>query len=503
MLRAFFERKYYNSIMRYFVINNILFGLCCIIMVTITSVYAQPHIHRENITDTVSTEVKQQIEVLFSDKASERVAAVTALGKIKAVVAIPFLIELFDDTDPVILRSQEGTAGITSPGKIAVGALAAIGSPAVTPLIAALQDNRSNVRMNSAAALGKIKNSRAVEPLINTIKDEDIEVRKNAAAALGEIGDSRALEPLSVCLRNSKYNQRQLWSRAVKDIINWMISGRDREPLIRALSSEEPLVRQMAAEALRELKDTKAVEPLIKTLREDDDPRVRRVAVEALGEIQNARAIVPLVALLKDKDKEVRESVVTALQSMNMPDIEALLPFLKDSDDEVRIATIRILCRIENDRIAVYLIEALNDKSWIIRSEAAKSLGVLRIPETLPSLIQALNDKNMSVRLAVEASLISIGSPVLQPLIYALKEPDVHIQSSAAKILGELGDSESVVPLIEALNVNSWVVRSEAAIALGKIKDKRALAPLYDTTNDKDSYVREVAAGAIKLIKSD
>lgn len=74
--------------------------------------------------------------------------------------------------------------------------LGEIGEPAVKPLIKALEDKNSRVRIGAAGALGKIKDKRAVGPLIQALEDENNIVRAEAAYALGEIGDSRAIKPL-------------------------------------------------------------------------------------------------------------------------------------------------------------------------------------------------------------------------------------------------------------------------------------------------------------------
>ncbi len=59
-------------------------------------------------------------------------------------------------------------------------------------------------------------------------------------------------------------------------------------------------VRRMAAVALGEIKDTRAVEPLIAALK-DKDSSVRNNAAEALGEIKDARAVEPLIAATADE----------------------------------------------------------------------------------------------------------------------------------------------------------------------------------------------------------
>ncbi len=71
-------------------------------------------------------------------------------------------------------------------------------------------------------------------------------------------------------------------------------------------------VRWHAAGALGEMRDTRAVEPLIHALK-DESPYVRFTTAKALGEMGDPRAVEPLIEALKDKDGKVRESAGKAL----------------------------------------------------------------------------------------------------------------------------------------------------------------------------------------------
>lgn len=70
------------------------------------------------------------------------------------------------------------------------------------------------------------------------------------------------------------------------------------EPLT-ALKDDNARVRTRAAEALGQIKDTRAIEPLIAALK-DENADVRREAAEALGRMKDTRAIEPLMAALED-----------------------------------------------------------------------------------------------------------------------------------------------------------------------------------------------------------
>ncbi len=91
---------------------------------------------------------------------------------------------------------------------------------------------------------------------------------------------------------------------------------RDVDGLIKVLQTgAHPESREEAAEALGEIRDPKAVDPLIGALK-DRDHEVREEAAEALGKIGDRRAAEPLNALLGDPDPKVRRAAESALARM-------------------------------------------------------------------------------------------------------------------------------------------------------------------------------------------
>ena len=72
------------------------------------------------------------------------------------------------------------------------------------------------------------------------------------------------------------------------------------EPLIEDLE-EDRYVRKEAAKALGQIGDPKAVESLIRALK-DKDKLVRAEAAEALGLLKDPRAIGPIVKVLKKEE---------------------------------------------------------------------------------------------------------------------------------------------------------------------------------------------------------
>lgn len=98
--------------------------------------------------------------------------------------------------------------------------------------------------------------------------------------------------------RNRRLYKNRAICQAVAEALGKLGDTRAVEPLIAALQDEDVELRRAAAQALGEIGDSRAVEPLIAALR-DKDIELRRVAARALGEIEDAQAVEPLLATLE------------------------------------------------------------------------------------------------------------------------------------------------------------------------------------------------------------
>lgn len=152
----------------------------------------------------------------------------------------------------------------------AAEALGSMGTKVAIPsLISALNDKDASVSAAAASALEKLPDKSAVSPLIELLKRPDDIVVRHAALALGKHGDSAAVEPLLTVLN---------------------------------AQADNPDITIAAIDALSEIKDRRAVESIIKSLKESKHSTVREHAVRALGKIGDPRAVDALIAKLKDYD---------------------------------------------------------------------------------------------------------------------------------------------------------------------------------------------------------
>lgn len=199
-------------------------------------------------------------------------------------------------------------------------------------LINAISDKEEDVRIVVVQALGEIGDERAVKPLIYTLNDESMVVSEKAAKALGQLGEKEAAGALISAL-NSNTNLSIVCS--IIEALGQIGDTRAVEPLIAFLTHKESKVRECTAASLGKLRDARAVEPLIAVLN-DEQERVRWYAADSLGKIGDPVCVESLVKLLSDNSARVRESAVTALgQIGNQQAIESLIKAIQDIDKRV------------------------------------------------------------------------------------------------------------------------------------------------------------------------
>ncbi len=99
---------------------------------------------------------------------------------------------------------------------------------------------------------------------------------------------------------------------------------------------------------------------------------------------------------------------------------------------------------------------------------------------------------------AARYELVKLGPEVTEFMIKFLKHKNPVMRGRVARILGEIGDKETVPFLIELLRTDKdSYVCSSAASALGEIKDSRAIEILIEKLSVKEPKVRKEAARAL------
>jgi HEAT repeat protein len=243
---------------------------------------------------------------------------------------------------------------------------------------------------------------------------------------------------------------------------------RNVQGLILALKHRDPKVQYDAAEALGDLGDNRAVEPLATALKRDEFSGVRWKASEALSKI-GAPAVEVLIGALRHDDDDVRWKAAIALGEIGDPRaIEPLITLLCDKDRFVKSHAALALGAIGEPAVNP-LLGALHEGDGNLRWGAAIALGKIRDPRAIEPLIRALADKYENVRAESASSLAAMGKPALGPLLRFLKFSDGPVRLEVVTVLGELHDTDAIQPLVQMLENADDDERKEIADALDAI----------------------------------
>jgi HEAT repeat protein len=291
------------------------------------------------------------------------------------------------------------------------------------------------------------------------------------------------LDDLLDKLANGKLEARlDAWPRLIA------IGGAAVLPLIDLLNDPEKKgVWWLAANALGEIGDKRATEPLIQLLKHPlsfEALWARKNAAGALGQLKDQRAVDVLLEVLRNRiyetgedgsvferpDEDTIETVEWALAEIG--DLRALEPIVQ---------------RIFED----YYQEGTVLQKW---GEPALKL-----------LLNELNNNPDENRRDHAASLLGGFGDLraVEPLIEILQnDASPRVRHSAAYALGLLGDPRAFDAFITALDDPYEQTRAVAAMGLGKLNDRRAIDALKQASQDENPHVRRAANQALERIES-
>jgi len=324
------------------------------------------------------------------------------------------------------------------------------------------------------------------DELTELLKHASAAVRERAALAIGRIGDKRGADALI-----ELFNQDQ-----------------------------DMNVRAMAAFALGELEDAKAISSLGSAIspllapphNRDEPPLVRARVCEALGKILSAgrspkaldlgiaidadtiaKQLSDPQAKLSADEKLLTSLAITALMRLQVSvSVEPLTRQLKSADADIRAQAANALARLRQsiEGAVPDLIEALNDGDANVRANAARALGVSKDARAVKPLIKLLDDESEQARAntvralaafndnrAVEP-LLALGKTLLGqwPKTTPARAPQVNLLLEVATTLGAIKDERSA-PFLGRLRTEGGVgANREVEIAIARLGEKEFFA---------------------------
>jgi HEAT repeat protein len=242
--------------------------------------------------------------------------------------------------------------------------------------------------------------------------------------------------------------------------------------LLTRLKSSSPETRWQAAEQLAVRRDPRAVEAVIRAMRDPGGTIRVCVMASALGHLKDPRALSALTEAAFDPVN--RDLRLCAIQSLGMIGDRRAVPALIDAlqAGNTSIAAANAIARMGDDSGVEPIIEAASNpylRLWMVIA-----LGELGSPSAVPWLSSLANDSQPAVRrVAKEAqwkiARLAVTDPVLSLAEVLSEETSVERRMWAAFRLGELGRPQAIPALMTALADHELSVQGRAAAALIRI----------------------------------
>lgn len=328
----------------------------------------------------------------------------------------------------------------------------------------ALADPDPDLRMDCAAALGRMRLVAATAPLVEHLRhDPDGEVRLQAVQALSAIKSPAATEPLIACLGMDAHAD-------LDDPFDDMEYNFGCE------------IQSQALDALGEIGAAGAAAPVIALARDETFEDLQESAYRVLAQLDTDDAKAFLLAELRRGGAMARRRAARALGFSPAfraaggalpPDLaDGLAQALCDGDARVRICAMQAVGANPTPQVVAPLTVLLSDTDADVREEAAAVLGRLRGPEIVDRLHGLLGETDAKVRRRVVQVLGDIADPAsLAPLSALLDSDDGDLLYDVIGALGRIGQPGPEAKLIAVLSEprHHPTLRVQAARALARI----------------------------------
>ncbi len=202
-----------------------------------------------------------------------------------------------------------------------------------------------------------------------------------------------------------------------------------------------------------------------------NDPFKRRLAARTLGEMKDSTAVDGLLRYNNDPDFRIRAGVIVALGKIGDPGgIETA-------------------------------VNGLGDQDYLVRLDAATALSMFADSSTIDVLLKTLSDPYYGVRYKAAEALANIGEPAVEPVLKALKSKnDNTVFYLLIEISGNLKDEKLIQPLSDILKTKDPIARAVAVEALGKFQSKNARETIQKLGKTE---THPLVIGKLNLINSE
>jgi ParB family chromosome partitioning protein len=376
----------------------------------------------------------------------------------------------------------------------------------LAPLIDAMSSWRTDIALLAARALAGLGDLRAFGALLQVSRDPDEQNRIRVCQGFRTLGDMNAVPCLVKMLRDPALNVADAAFTALSSL--WR---KTPLPAVDAgMQASEGKVRQRAAALTVKLvkAETKGALERLRHALDDSAPAVQREAFKAalnLGVGDDRESTLRFA--LESAHADIRRDVLLELhEEKKSAWAQGILSdFLDDGDARIRRDSLKLLCEVARDPIAVYGT-ALSSQRDDARGQAARELSRLDFNHAIADLLAtAITDPARDVRNNAMSGLVT--GEAMPQLQAALKSEFADVRTAAALALAAHGLAAVKKPLLKVIGLpepekkserTTWKEQvSQALRGLGVLADPKTVDALLAMVADPNGQFCDEAAAAL------
>jgi HEAT repeat protein len=220
------------------------------------------------------------------------------------------------------------------------------------------------------------------------------------------------------------------------------------------LSDPDESLRIQAMTGLDGEENYLLINPLLRTLKEDDSAKVRAAAATALGKFALLAELGKLPTHYKNKiytalldvldnkieTAEVKRRALEAISPFNLPRVKELIEQAYQTDDvKLKSSAIYAMGRNCDSAWLTTLMTELSSNEAEIRYEAANACGELGAEGAVPQLLKLIKDEDYQVQESAIKALGQIGGEQAKQALNKLaKNPQPRIREAVKSALEEI-----------------------------------------------------------------
>lgn len=277
--------------------------------------------------------------------------------------------------------------------------------PTVDDYIHDLKAGSFDARKIAASRLGESRDTKALNPLLEALEDESWSIQASAISALGHLyldnaqAQAHRERIISSILPFMSGQTSGLLINTIRTL-GWLRAEEATDAIAACLSNVDGDVRGEAIKTLGALNSKAAVPHFIELVGDKSREKWDRIlAAAALGNLKDVRAVEPLIAALGDELPEVRHTAAAALAQLgDRRAVEPVRALLNDANDDARFQAIQAAVAFgDMEALPTLRLMARDDTGWGDGQPMGK-----RAEEAIKSLTRAGNSPLMGMGGAIK-----------------------------------------------------------------------------------------------------